>query len=44
MSELALSPIGLKGTQLPIRPPVVGVGKGSEENRGVGGEGASSVF
>ena len=33
MSKLALCSIDLKGTELPIRPPVVGVGKGSEEDR-----------
>ena len=44
MSKLALSSISLKGVKLSIRPPVVGVGKRSEEDGRVGGEGASGVF
>ena len=44
MPELFLSPIGLEGTKLPIRPPVLVVGKRSEEGRGIGREGASGVF
>ena len=44
MAKLAFSPVSLKGSQLPIGPPIVGVCKGSEENRRVGREGASSVF
>ena len=42
--ELTLSPIGLEGTKLPIRPPVLVVGKRGEEDRRVGREGASGVF
>ena len=44
MSKLALSSISLKGTKLPIRPPVVVVGKRGEEDRRVGREGASGIF
>ena len=44
MPELTLSPIGLEGTKLPIRPPVLVVGKRSEEGRRIGREGANSVF
>ena len=44
MPELSLSPIGLKGTKLPIRPPVLIVGKRGEEDRRVGREGAGGVF
>ena len=44
MPELTLSSVGLEGTKLPIRPPVLVVGKRSEEERRVGREGASSVF
>ena len=42
--ELTLSPVGLEGTKLPIRPPVLVVGKRSEEDGRVGREGASGVF
>ena len=44
MSKLALSSISLKGTKLPVRPPVLVMGERSEEKRGIGGEGTSSVF
>ena len=44
VSKLALSSISLKGAKLPVRPPVVVVGKRSEEDRRVGREGASGVF
>ena len=44
MTELPFCSIGLEGPQLSIGPPIVGVRKGSEENRRVGREGASSVF
>ena len=44
VSELALCSIGLKGSKLSIRPPVLVVGKRGEENRRIGWEGASSVF
>ena len=44
MPKLAFSSISLKGTKLSIRPPVVVVGKGSEEDRRVGREGASNIF
>ena len=44
MSELALSSIGLKGTKLPIGPPVLIVGKRSEKGRRIGRERASGVF
>ena len=42
--ELSLSPVGLEGTKLSIRPPVLVVGKRSEEDGRVGGKGASGVF
>ena len=42
--ELTLSPIGLKGAKLSIRPPVLIEGKGGKEDRRVGREGASGVF
>ena len=42
--KLSLSPVGLEGPKLPIRPPVLVVGKRSEEDRRVGREGASGVF
>ena len=32
VSELAFSPIGLKSAKLPIRPPVLVMGKGGEED------------
>ena len=44
MSELALSSISLKGTKLPIGPPVLVMGKRGEEDGRVGGERASGVF
>ena len=44
MPELTLSPIGLEGSKLPIRPPVLVVGKRGEEDRRVGREWASGVF
>ena len=44
MPKLALSSVSLKGTKLPVRPPVVVVGKRGEEDRRVGREGASGVF
>ena len=44
MSELALSSISLKGTKLPVRPPVVVMGERGKEDRRVGREGASGVF
>ena len=44
MPELALSPIGLEGTKLPIGPPVLVVGERGEESRRIGREGASGVF
>ena len=44
MSKLALSSICLKGAKLSVRPPVVVMGKRSEEDGRVGGEGASGVF
>ena len=44
MPELTLSSISLEGTKLPIRPPVLVVGKRGEEYRRVGREGASGVF
>ena len=44
MSKLPLSSISLKGAQLSVRPPVVVMGKRSEEDRRIGREGASSVF
>ena len=44
MSELALSSIGLKGTKLSVRPPVLIVGKRGEEDGRIGREGASCVF
>ena len=44
MPELSFSPIGLKGAKLPIRPPVLVMGKRSEEGRRIGREGASGVF
>ena len=44
MSKLALSSISLEGTKLPVRPPVVVMGKRGEEDRRVGREGASGVF
>ena len=44
MSKLALSSVSLKGAKLSVRPPVVVVGKRSEEDGRVGREGASGVF
>ena len=44
MSKLALSSVRLKGAKLSVRPPVVVIGKRSEEDGRVGGEGASGVF
>ena len=44
MPKLALSSINLKGMKLPIRPPVVVMGKGGKEDGRIGGEGASGVF
>ena len=44
MPELTLSPISLEGTKLPIRPPVLVVGKRGEEDRRVGREWAGGVF
>ena len=32
VSKLAFSPIGLKGAKLPVRPPVLAMGKGGEED------------
>ena len=44
MSKLALSSVSLKGAKLSVRPPVVVMGKRSEEDGRIGGEGASGVF
>ena len=44
MPKLALSSVSLKGTKLPVRPPIVVMGKRSEEDRRVGREGTSGVF
>ena len=44
MTELPFHSINLEGPQLSIGPPIVGVRKGSEENRRIGREGASGVF
>ena len=44
MPELTLSPVGLEGTKLSIRPPILVVGKRSEEDGGIGREGAGGVF
>ena len=44
MSKLALSSISLKGTKLPVRPPVLTVGKGRKEEGRIGREGADGVI
>ena len=44
MPKLTLCSISLKGAKLSVRPPVVVVGKRGEEDRRIGGEGASGVF
>ena len=44
MPKLAFSSISLKGSQLPIRLPIVLMDQSSKKGRGVGREGASSVF
>ena len=44
VSELALSSVSLESAKLSVRPPVVVVGKRSEEDRRVGREGAGGVF
>ena len=41
---MALSSVSLKSAKLPVRPPIVVVGKGGEEDRRVGREGTGGVF
>ena len=44
MPELTLGPVSLEGTKLSIRPPVLVMGKRSEEDRRIGRKGAGGVF
>ena len=41
---MTLSPVGLEGTKLSIRPPILVMGKRSEEDGRVGREGTGGVF